>query len=128
MANKVLVIDGGNRDPDSFRTELDSSAYELVPARGVEEARKILETEKIDLIMINETSDGFENDPGVNFINFLKKDRRFKNIPLIFSDTIGMDGFSLDVSKSGESLPVDKFLRKPAEPGEIIETIRDLLK
>lgn len=128
MGNKILVIDSQDRyRGGGTLPELDSDDYQVVAATGIEEAKGILERESIDAIMINDTREKFRKE-GVEFFNFLKKDKRFKNIPLIFSDTMAAEGFSLDGVKYGELLPVDQFLKKPVEPEKLVRTIRELMK
>jgi CheY-like chemotaxis protein/two-component sensor histidine kinase len=127
MSQKILVVDDDIDVLESRKIVLEHNKYDVVSATNVKVAQELLENEAIDLIildvMMEKDSDGF------NFAQALKKDPKYKHIPIILATAVNQrTKFKFDIEKDGDFLPVEKFMEKPIDPDDLIVTIRGLLK
>ena len=106
---------------------LEHSNYDVVQATTIKVAGEILESEEIDLIildvMMEKDSDGF------NFAQYVKMNEKFKHIPIILATAVNqISKFKFNIEEDGNFLPVEKFMEKPIDPDDLIATIKGLLK
>ncbi|MDF1565816.1 MAG: response regulator [Deltaproteobacteria bacterium] len=119
---KILVVE----DSAAMRS-LVASTVESIP--GVEvvesdsgfEALRLLPREPVDLIITDINMPGGIN--GLELINFVKKNPRYKHVPLIVISTEGTDR---DREK-GMKLGADAYLIKPFEPDDLVAEVERLL-
>jgi DNA-binding response OmpR family regulator len=127
MSYKILIIEDDLDELEARQIVLEHNNYKVETATSVEVAREVLETKKIDLIlldvMMEKDSDGF------NFAQDIKNNAKFKHIPIIMTTAVSQKtGFKFDVKTDGAFLPVEKFMEKPIDPDDLIAAIRGLLK
>ena len=126
MNRKILDVDDDLDVLEARKIVLEHNRFDVVQATNVKVAHEILENEKIDLIildvMVEKNSDGF------NFAQRIKMDERFKHIPIVMATAVNQrTPFTFDVKKDGAFLPVEKFMEKPIDPGDLIKAINGLL-
>ena len=85
------------------------------------EALRLLPRETVDLIITDINMPGGIN--GLELINFVKKNPRYKHVPLIVISTEGTDR---DREK-GMKLGADAYLIKPFEPDDLVAEVERLL-
>jgi two-component system chemotaxis response regulator CheY len=109
-----------------MRSLLASTLEELdVPVKITEaasgfEALKILPREHFDLVV---TDINMPDINGLELVSFVKKNERYKSIPLVIVST---ESSERDRDK-GMGLGADAYLFKPFDPEELRQVARDLL-
>ncbi|MCK4943368.1 MAG: response regulator [Candidatus Aminicenantes bacterium] len=124
---KILDIDDDIDVLEARKIILEHSNYDVVQATTIKVAGEILESEEIDLIildvMMEKDSDGF------NFAQYVKMNEKFKHIPIILATAVNqISKFKFNIEEDGNFLPVEKFMEKPIDPDDLIATIKGLLK
>lgn len=124
---KILIVDD---DPDFVETTkivLESEKYDVSSAPGPEEGFRKISEEKPDLIILDvmwpDKISGFE------MCRRLKKDKDFKNIPILIITAVDEKyglGFK-NVAGDEAWLPTDEFLCKPVEPNVLLTKVEELL-
>lgn len=127
MAIRILDIDDDQDVLVARKMVLEHDGFEVIQTTNIVVAREILESEPIDLIildvMMQKDSDGF------NFAQHIKMNEKFKEIPIIMVTAVSQrTPFKFDPKTDGSFLPVEKFLEKPVDPDLLIATIKGLLK
>ncbi len=127
MKYKILVVEDDVDVLETRKIVLEHNDYDVATATNIKVAKEVLESEKIDLIildvMMEKDSDGFV------FAQDVKGNDKFKAIPIIMATAVNQrTKFKFDIDKDGDFLPVEKFMEKPIDPDDLIVTIRGLLK
>ncbi len=127
MAKRILVVDD---DPDlreATEIILSGMGYEVLQASSAAEARKKLQAEKVDLVLLDVMME--TETEGFHLVYKLREDSRFKNLPIIMLTCIEeKTGEMLDPDKAGDFLPVQAFMRKPLDPQLLKAKLAELLK
>ncbi|MFA5164896.1 MAG: response regulator [Candidatus Omnitrophota bacterium] len=117
---KILLVDD---EEDVLRTvgfRLQASGYEVVTASDGMEGLEKAHSEKPDLVILDLMLPKMD---GYKVCAFLKKDTRYKDIPIIMFTAKGGD---LD-KKLGLEVGADAYVMKPFEPPELVKTVEELL-
>jgi len=117
---KILLVDD---EEDVLRTvgfRLQSSGYEVITASDGMEGLEKAHSEKPDLVILDLMLPKMD---GYKVCAFLKKDTRYRNIPIIMFTAKAGD---LD-KKLGLEVGADAYVMKPFEPPELVKTVEDLL-
>ena len=127
MAKRILVVDD---DPDlreATQIILSGAGYEVSMADSAAQARQKLQSERIDLILLDIM---METDTiGFHLVYEIRQDGKLKDIPIIVLTCIEeKTGEVLEPEKSGDFLPVQAFLRKPLDAGVLKAKVAELLK
>ncbi len=115
---KILVVE----DSAAMRA-LVASAVEALPGVTVVEsesgfdALRLLPRESVDLIITDINMPGGIN--GLELVNFVKKNPRYKHVPLIIIST---EDTERDREK-GLALGADAYLTKPFEPEALLDEV-----
>jgi CheY-like chemotaxis protein len=125
--NKILIIDDDVDLLASTKVFLESKKYEVGTAINSKIGLGILKTFHPDLIILDIMMD--TNLEGFNFLNELKSDDNFKEIPIIMSTGMAKS-FGVNMRAAIEdidSLPKTKFIDKSGDWVELLEAIKELL-
>lgn len=117
---KILLVDD---EEDVLRTvgfRLQASGYDVVTASDGKEGLEKAHSEKPDLVILDLMLPKMD---GYKVCAFLKKDTRYRNIPIImFTAKAG------DIDKKlGLEVGADAYIMKPFEPPELVEAVAKLL-
>ena len=93
---------------------------ETVEAATGFEALKALPTQRFDLIV---TDINMPDINGLELINFVKKDERYKEIPLLIISTEKSD----EDKKRGMAIGANAYITKPFQPQHLQDTVKSLL-
>jgi two-component system, OmpR family, response regulator len=119
---KIAIIDD---DPDIVEANkmlLESNGYDVVSAGCVDDAVKLVETEKPDLILLDVMMD--EPDDGFYLANRFR--RSGINTPIImFTSVSKAIGFNFGAS---EMVPIEEFLEKPVPSNVLLEKVKHHLE
>lgn len=120
MSKKILIVDDEEDFLKAITIRLNHTGYDTCVALDGEEAYEIMNKEKPDLIILDVEMPKMD---GIQFIRKLKKDKRYKNIPIIIL-TAGI----FDIAGEIETLATAQdFLLKSVDNEKIIERISKLL-
>lgn len=120
--SKILIVDDEPGVRESIQAYLEyDEQLEVKSASSAVEAYELLEKETPDLIisdiMMPEV-DGYE------FLQQLRDDSRFKNLPVIFLTARGMTSDRIEGYNAG----CDAYLPKPFDPDELEAIVKNLLE
>jgi DNA-binding response OmpR family regulator len=127
MSHKILMVEDEIDVLEAHKIVLEHNHYEVVTATNVEVAKELLETQPVDLILLDVMME--RDTDGFNFAQYVKDSKRHKHIPIVMVTAVNQrTRFKFDIEKDGDFLPVEKFMEKPVDPDDLIVTIRGLLK
>jgi len=112
----VLVVENDARQLTIYDRYLRSSAFRLVPARNLREARRALAGELPHAIILDVLLEGEET---WKFLSELKKGATTRNIPVLVVSTV-------DDSRKGLALGAEAYALKPAARGWLIGELERL--
>jgi DNA-binding NtrC family response regulator len=119
---KILIVDDDQDIRDSVKMVLGSKSHEVLTAQNVDEARKIIDSEKLDLILLDIMMDS--PDDGIVLAHEIKK--RGLSVPIIMlSGVAQVTGY--EYGKCDEVLPCAEFLEKPITPEELLKKVEQVL-
>ena len=116
MGKRILVVDD---EPDVItymKVFLEKNGYEVLTAYDGDEALKVAEGEKPDLVTLDIM---MPKETGVRFYRRAKKDEALASIPIIVIS--GMSGRHLAVPKP------EAVFEKPVDTAILLETIQKLI-
>ena len=119
---RILIVDDKEENLYLLETILKSEGYEVVLAGNGSEALEKLYSERFNMIIsdiLMPVMDGYK------LCREVKKDEKLKDIPFVFYTATYTDE---DDEIFALKLGAYKFIRKPAEPGEFIKIIQNVIK
>ena len=125
--NKILIIDDDVDLLASTKLFLESKNYEVETAINSKIGLEVFKTFHPDLIILDIMMD--TSLEGFNFLNELKSDDNFKEIPIIMSTGMSKSiGVNMRAAiEDIDSLPKTKFIDKSGDWEELLEAIKELL-
>lgn len=112
MAKKVLVIDDDRGTVRVLSLALEEGGYQAIGAHDGREGLRMVEEHEPDLVILDVMMPGCT---GFTLFKFLKKDQRFRNLPVIMLTGVSAHLHELDQSDEDA-------------PGGILGTVRELLR
>lgn len=115
---KILVVDDERLIRNVIREYLENEKYEVFEAENGFDALRVLETNRVDLIILDimmPRMDGFET---------LKEIRKTKDTPVIMLSAMKEEEDKL----SSFNLGVDDYITKPFSPKELVARVKAHLK
>lgn len=117
---KILVVDDADINRQILKTLLDRE-YDIYEAGDGLEALKVLSEVPIDIIILDLV---MPNMNGIEFLQIIKADKRYKHISVIVSSAAGSADNELQVL----SLGADNFISKPYNPKLILHRVNSIVK
>lgn len=117
----ILVVDDELRNIKLITAMLSSEPYEILQADNGEKALEIINTHRIDLVLLDVMMPGIN---GFEVTRIIKNNQETKNIPIIL--VTALDG-SENKTKALE-VGADEFLTKPVNKVEIITRVKSILQ
>lgn len=114
----ILVIDDDTRLRNLLGRFLEENSFKVSLAKDSEEAKKLIEEAKIDLIIVDVMLPG---ESGIEFTNNLRKS---STVPIIILTARGEPDERIKGLESG----ADDYMPKPFEPKELLLRINNILK
>ncbi|MFN2244060.1 MAG: response regulator transcription factor [Anaerolineae bacterium] len=132
MANeKILIIDD---DPDLVevvRLTLQASGFQVFSAAGGAEGLQKVKEIDPDLIildvMMDYTTEGFQVSLELRSQDPASEYASYRDIPILMLTAIHSTT-PLRFGPEEDYLPVDGFVEKPLEPGDLVKKVEDLLR
>lgn len=120
MSKKILIIDDEEDFLKAITIRLNHTGYDTCVALDGEEAYAIMEKETPDLIILDVQMPKMD---GLQFMRNLKKEERYKNIPIIV-----LTAGAFDIAGEIDTLAsAQDFLLKSVDNEKIIERVSKLL-
>ncbi len=126
---KILIIEDDMDTAEAMKVTLESQGYSTSivpdPETGFSRAKEW----KPNLIVLDVMFGRGEKARGFEWAVRLKQDTALAPVPILMVTAINIrhPGFKFSPEADQEYLPVDEFIDKPAQPGELIEKTRALL-
>ena len=121
---RVMVVDD---DPDFVeitRTILAGNGYQVTTAASGDEALQAMREDVPDLalldIMMTHVLDGLD------LCHVMSEDPVLKKVPIIMISSIA-DSPSAGLFPTDEYLPIDAWISKPVQPGELLEKVAQFI-
>jgi two-component system sensor histidine kinase/response regulator len=118
--DRLLIVDDVPDNLFLVRTILEEEGYEIIAASNGQEALKIIESEPIDLVLLDvmmPLMDGYE---------VTRRIRAMKDLPFI--PILLITAYDRANAVKGLDLGADEFIRKPIEADELLARVRSLLR
>ena len=125
---KIMVVDDDVDYVESTAAVLGSRGYEVIAAHdgkeGMEKAKSELPQLIIIDLMMNTINEGYD------FCLEIRKDKRFKNIPLLMVSSAHQNEMFKDLNFVPDDIwfPIDTFLDKPVNADTLLEHVNRLVK
>lgn len=103
MTQKILIVEDDKKLNDGMRLVLKNNSYLFYQCRTLEEARKILKTEELSLILLDVKL------PDGNGIDFVKEIRKNSRVPIIL---ITVNNLEVDIV-TGLEAGANDYITKP---------------
>ncbi len=126
MGKKILVVDD---EPDMvtfYSTVLEEKGYSVSGVNSAQEGLEFLKSTRPDLIVLDLI---MPHKTGINLFRDLKKDERYKDIPIVLITGI-KDVMGGDHKKFFEGLRTRvpaAYLEKPVDPKALVKTVGNIL-
>jgi putative two-component system response regulator len=120
-APTVLIIDEIDLNRRLLKAILKSSPYQILEAKRPSEGMRILDREKVDLVVIDQVMPEMS---GTEFCQLLKNDRRTQLVPILITTSVLGAGNEVACFESG----ADEFLVKPLQPALVRTRVRSMLR
>jgi len=117
----ILIIDDLDLNRHLLKAILKTGSYHILEAKRPAAALKILEQEKVDLVVLDMVMPGMS---GPDFCRALKSDRRTHLIPILV--ITGVQGAENEIA--GIESGADEFLVKPLLPAVVRTRVRGMLR
>jgi CheY-like chemotaxis protein len=131
---KILVVDDDVDLVETIRLVLESKGYQVVGANDAQQALEKTASERPDLILLDIMMP--HGTEGFHFVWKLRQQEEdyFRSVPIIVLSAIHEKTdlrFYPDSGdatyKAGEYLPVQDFVDKPVDPGQLLERVEKVL-
>ena len=120
---KILIIDDDIDLVEAMRISLEAAAFEVLDAQEGQKGFEITKREQPDLVVLDVMMG--TQDEGFHIAYQIRSDTETADVPIIMLTAVGQEtGFTFDMDKDEEFLPVEEFLEKPVDPDLLIETIK----
>jgi CheY-like chemotaxis protein len=122
---KVLVVDD---DPDFVeitRTILESHGYGVNTAANGDEALKSMRADLPDLVLLDVMMSTVLD--GLNLSHVMSEDPALNKVPVVMVSSI-TDSPSAGMFPTDEYIPIDAWISKPVQPGDLLDKVAQFLK
>ena len=117
----VLIVDSEDISRRLLRGILKASPYKILEVRNASQAMKLLESEKIDLVMLDLMLPGMS---GPELCRWMKANNRTQLIPILMMTSVqGIENEIVGISSGA-----DEFLIKPLHPAVVRTRVRAMLR
>ncbi len=120
MAKKILVIDDAEDLLELTRRLLESRGYQVIPLQDGDQAMTVIREHRPDLVIMDMLMPGLD---GEEICHAIKSEPLFAHLPVIITTGQFLEGDS----SSPQFKKADSYLRKPFDPEELLNRVREFL-
>ena len=117
----ILVVEDEEAIREMLMIVLQQSGFEVIAAVDAKEAQRVLEQNKIDLILLDWMLPGIS---GVEWARRLKKENVYRDVPIILLTARGEE----EDKVRGLEIGADDYMTKPFSPKELVARIKAVLR
>lgn len=117
----ILVVEDEEAIREMLMIVLQQSGFEVIAAVDAKEAQRVLEQNKIDLILLDWMLPGIS---GVEWARRLKKESLYRDVPIILLTARGEE----EDKVRGLEIGADDYMTKPFSPKELVARIKAVLR
>ncbi len=121
MAETILVVEDEPAIRELIGFACESSGYSVLRAECVKQAQTFLDTEKVDLILLDWMLPDLS---GLQWLDNLKHNPRYSSVPVIMLTARGTESDKV----AGLDCGADDYVVKPFSPRELIARMRAVLR
>ncbi len=118
----ILVIDDEVSSVNAVASVLEYKDYKVFRATTGEEGLRILDNEKVDLVLLDILMPGLD---GFETLSRIRVHKKTKDLPVIFLTGFMRDSRSME---RGFNLGVNEYLLKPIDNNELIVRVKSILR
>jgi DNA-binding response OmpR family regulator len=118
---KILIVEDDTFMGSLLERKFKQKDFQIARATSVDEARKMLESGPVSLILLDIILPGTD---GITFLKELKLNPQFKNIPVIFTSNLGQQE---EIDRGLAEGAVDYVVKAHTTPGEIVQKVENIL-
>jgi len=118
----ILTVDYDLFLGELLTKKLSQQGYAVSTAIDRNQAMKVLETDRVDIILLDIVLPGMD---GFSFLSELKNDKRYKDIPVIIISNLGQQDAVERVKKAGAD---DYIVKANTTPNEIVKKVEVVLQ
>jgi len=123
---KILLVDDDPACLEIHHLSLDSAGNRVAEAGSVEQALRLLQTDRFDLLILDLIMESM--DSGFTIAYAVRDDERLRDLPiLLLTSAQERTGFTFEMERDQEWMKVDEVAAKPLRPTELIERVERLL-
>ena len=124
---RILIVDDDPDITEAMKVVLENRGYTVNSAKDGKEGMVQIKQSRPDLVILDVMMDTL--DEGVLLSRELKKDQKYKHIPILMVTSVKQKtGIDFEAAAGDETwLPVDGFLNKPVKSEVLLDKVRDLL-
>ncbi len=128
--HKILIIEDDHDLVEAMTLILESRDYQVVRAYNTETGVKMIKEEKPDVVILDVMFGSKGKTNGFDLALKVRQDRSIATVPILMLTSINdvYPGFNFLPDTDEEFLPVDEFIKKPAQSDELIEKVKKLLQ
>lgn len=120
-AKKILIVEDDAFMGNLLERKFKQENFEIFRAGSVDEAKKNLESQQIDLILLDIILHGTD---GITYLKELKMNPVLKNIPVIITSNLGQQE---EIDRGIADGATDYIVKAHATPGEIVRKVASIL-
>ncbi len=123
---KILLVDDDPAFLEINHLILESAGYWVAEAGSVEQALRLLQTDRFDLLVLDLIMESM--DSGFTIAYAVRNDERLRDLPiLLLTSAQERTGFTFEMERDQQWMKVDEVAAKPLRPTELIERVERLL-
>ena len=122
--DRILLVDDDPLFAKVTQLVLSSAGYEVITAKGGQEALALMRDDKPDLVVLDIMMDSILD--GVNVSRVMWADAELREIPVVMVSSIASSEYASHFPNE-EHLNASDFLFKPVQPSELLQSIKRIL-
>lgn len=122
--DRILLVDDDPLFAKVTQLVLSSAGYEVITAKGGQEALALMRDDKPDLVVLDIMMDSILD--GVNVSRVMWADAELREIPVVMVSSIASSEYASHFPNE-EHLNAADFLFKPVQPSELLQSIKRIL-
>lgn len=114
---KVLIVEDDPSNQTLFKLFLKNEPYDLIPAYSTQEAISLLESESVDVILIDLNLEG--DGDGADLVRNIKKLPDYQSVPVFVVSGLDEQQFA----EFGIKNQIDGYFRKPVRKKTLVSAL-----
>ena len=118
----ILIVEDDTFMGSLLERKFQQKNYQIFRAGSVNEAREVLKSNAINLILLDIILPGTD---GITFLKEIKADPNFQSIPVIITSNLGQKD---EIERGLQAGAKDYVVKAHATPGEIVEKVQGIVQ